>query len=142
MAFRGLVNLSGDLANVKGTPDSAGFDMTVPTKVTLQPGEKVIVSSGYKLDIPKNTYGNLTTRSSVSIKQGVILLPTNAIIDADYKEEIKYCFINLSNETQVLEKGSRVAQMVFHQYLDPDQFNVLNKERDGGIGSTNTNKVN
>lgn len=132
-----MIYRHGKKADEYGTPGSAGCDLRLDEDIILLPGESKIIDTGYTLDIPNNCFGNLTTRSSVSIKHGVILLPTNAIIDADFKDPIKLCLHNLGNETQVFNAEDRVAQIVIQEYIRDEDCTFLHQERSGGIGSTN-----
>ena len=63
-----------------------------------------------------------------------------ALIDTDYRGEIKIILINLSAEEQVINSGDRIAQIVI-QKVEKAQFEqveILNEtERaDGGFGHT------
>ena len=49
----------------------------------------------------------------MAIKQGLTCLNTPGTIDADYRGELKVILINLSKETQTINDGDRIAQMVF-----------------------------
>jgi len=49
---------------------------------------------------------------------------------------IGVCLRNLTNEPQDIEKGERIAQGIFVEYLVGDTGNT-DEERTGGIGSTN-----
>ena len=51
---------------------------------------------------------------------------------------IGICLINLSNETVKINKGDRIAQGIFEQFLVAESgFTTTDEERKGGIGSTN-----
>lgn len=66
-------------------------------------------------------------------------------IDADYYSNEKNdgnigIFLkNISNETQTIKKGERIAQGAFFKFLAADNGNT-DSVRTGGFGSTNTNK--
>jgi len=42
------------------------------------------------------------------------------VIDADYRREIGVVLVNDSNETQILRRGDKVAQILFTQYWQDD----------------------
>ena len=64
-----------------------------------------------------------------------------AIIDSDYYENesndgnIGICLYNYGAKEVTIEKGERIAQGIFKQFLVADSGNT-DKERNGGIGST------
>lgn len=52
----------------------------------------------------------------MAIKKGITLVNTPGTIDADYRGEIKIPVINLSTETQEIQDGERIAQMIVSKY--------------------------
>ena len=79
-------------------------------------------------------------RSGLAIKQGLTCLNTPGTIDADYRGEIKVILINLSNESQTIQDGDRIAQMVFQQVEKANWELVVELEvterGEGGFGHT------
>lgn len=65
------------------------------------------------------------------------------VIDADYynnetnEGEIAFAFMNISNEPVVFEKGEKLGQGFFIEYLITENDNSI-AERKGGFGSTDT----
>lgn len=133
--FGAIEVMLGSKIPQRATKGSAGYDLQAPVEVVLEPNERVVVGLGVKLVLPNNWYANLTTRSSLSIKQGVTMLPANSIIDADYRDEIMMCLWNTTNERVVINKGERIAQLVLCSYRTMDVIEPT-KTRNGGIGST------
>ena len=76
----------------------------------------------------------------MSAKNKISVLNTPGTIDADYRGEIKVILINLSNETFIVEKGTRVAQMVLCPIARAELVEVENlddtKRGLDGFGST------
>ena len=54
----------------------------------------------------------------------------------DNEGDIICAIYNYGTQTQVIEKGERMAQGVFLKYLTCKDDTVLNKTRTGGIGSS------
>lgn len=119
----------------RATKGSAGYDLRIPCDLVLEPGAMFSVGLGVKLVLPNNWYANLTTRSSLSIKHGVTMLPANSIIDADYRDEIMMCLWNTTNKKVELVKGERIAQLVLCSFRTIDVIEPT-ETRCGGIGST------
>ena len=81
----------------------------------LEPMQRVLVPTGLFLEMEDGYEAQVRPRSGLAIKQGITCLNTPGTIDADYRGEIKVILINLSNETQVIQDGDRIAQMVFQK---------------------------
>lgn len=84
----------------------------------------------------------LNVRSSMGGK--FMMANTSGWIDSDYYSNesndgnIGIFLKNISNETQVINRGERIAQGAFFKFLTADNGNTDNV-RTGGFGSTGTN---
>jgi len=102
--------------------------------------QRVLVPTGLFISVPSGYEAQIRPRSGLAIKQGITCLNTPGTIDSDYRGEIKVILINLSEETQIIRNGDRIAQMIIAAY-ETVQWNVVEKlmESDrgaGGFGST------
>ena len=90
--------------------------------------------------IPKNFEIQIRPRSGLAAKNQISVLNTPGTIDADYRGEIKVILINLGNKSFVVEKGSRIAQMVLCPIIKANIKEVETLENtkrgSGGFGST------
>jgi len=104
----------------------------------LEPGERLLIKTGIRIALPKNTWGNIRDRSGLAYKQGFHCLA--GVIDCSYRGEIGVVAMNLGTKTIELRKNDRVAQLVVTPYLTPplEVVDSLDEtERDsGGFGST------
>lgn len=127
------------------TIQSAGADLYAAETVTIESGQVRLVGTGFSLteiDLRKApSYHELVlmlcNRSSIALKKQLMICNGVGVIDADFKDEIKVMFINMSDKPQTINKGNRIAQLVPMRYV-PLLFDVEDKERNGGIGSTGT----
>ena len=125
-----------------GTLFSAGADLYSVEEVKIDAGETKIIHTGIILEIPEGYGGFIFARSSLASKRG--LAPANkvGVIDSDYRGEIMVSLHNHSKEIQIVEKGERVAQIVFMPYVMANFIqadNLSKTERgEGGFGSTGT----
>ena len=96
------------------TEDSSGLDLAanIDEKIEIPPGKSKIIPTGLAVAIPKNFEIQIRPRSGLAAKSQISVLNTPGTIDADYRGEIKVILINLSDKVFVVEKGSRIAQMV------------------------------
>ena len=94
------------------------------------------------LVFPKNFEIQIRPRSGLAAKNQISVLNTPGTIDADYRGELKVILINLGEEIFKVEKGLRIAQMVFcpivqAQFREVDDLNETERGK-GGFGSTGT----
>ncbi|MDR1474926.1 MAG: dUTP diphosphatase [Holosporales bacterium] len=124
------------------TGGSAGMDLyaACPQTVTLAPGERAVISCGIEIALPNEYQAQICSRSGLALKQGVIVLNSPGVIDSDYRGEIGVILCNLDQSPYLIERGSRIAQIVISQYakVEWEVAETLNKtSRDkGGFGST------
>ena len=126
------------------TSGSSGMDLAayIETNINLEPGKSVIVPTGFSVAIPRGFEIQIRPRSGLAAKKNISVLNTPGTIDADYRGEIKVILINLSNETFIIEKGLRIAQMVVCPVIQAqlEEVNDLDKTTRGAgaFGSTGT----
>lgn len=111
--------------------------------IAIHPGERVQVPTGLVLDIPDGYDVKVYSRSGLSIKNGIRLANSVAVIDNDYKEELFVLLINDSHDTFLLHHGIRIAQFELDKVNDFEIVEVDKKpeqttDRTGGLGSTGT----
>jgi dUTP pyrophosphatase len=124
------------------TEGSAGCDLraALQADLTITPGGRTLVPTGIAVAIPAGFEGQLRMRSGLALDKGLALLNAPGTIDSDYRGEIRVIVANLGAEPVTLQRGDRIAQLVFA----PIARAVLNRTdelpasaRDsGGFGST------
>jgi len=133
---------SGGSLPVYASAGSAGADLLayLESPATIQPGERRIVPTGLKLQIPDGFEGQVRPRSGLALKHGVSVLNTPGTIDSDYRGEVKVILINLGDEPFTVESGDRIAQLVIAPVTRANfqKSDSLEKSTrgEGGFGST------
>lgn len=96
------------------TPGSAGLDLRacVEGEVTLEPGQRTLVPTGFSIAIPEGFEGQVRPRSGLALRRGLGLLNSPGTIDSDYRGEIGVIVVNLGQEPIVIRRGDRIAQLV------------------------------
>lgn len=124
------------------TPGAAGMDVlaAVGADVTIQPGEITLVPTGLTIAIPSGWECQIRPRSGLAVKHGISLPNTPATIDSDYRGEILVPLINLGRTAFVVQRGMRVAQLVFAQvtaahWLEVEELPATSRA-EGGFGHT------
>ncbi|CAN5443777.1 dUTP diphosphatase [soil metagenome] len=124
------------------TGGSAGMDVhaAVAGSVTLEPGSVMMIPTGIALAVPMGYECQVRSRSGLAAKNGVFALNAPGTIDSDYRGEINVILANFSKQPFVIERGSRIAQLVIakHEHAEwavVDELSVTARG-DGGFGST------
>ena len=103
----------------KATKGSSGYDLkaAITDYVIISPGYRFLVPTGISLKIPEYMEAQVRPRSGLAAKHGMTVLNSPGTIDSDYTGEIKVILINSGQNDFVLERGMRIAQLVFAQSL-------------------------
>ncbi|XWN37796.1 MAG: dUTP diphosphatase [Balneola sp.] len=121
---------------------AAGMDIraALEAPVTLKPGERTLIPTGFQMSIPDGFEAQIRPRSGLAIRNGITMLNSPGTIDADYRGEVKVIAINHSNEDFNIEHGDRIAQMVIApvtQFPIKEVNDLSSTDRgEGGFGST------
>ena len=122
----------------RGTNCSAGSDLHSLYDYIIEPHSRCLISTGLKMQFPYNVYARIAPRSGLSLKNGIDVMA--GVIDPDYTGEIKVLLYNSSDLKFEVQKGDRIAQIIFEQFKYPNftEVNEINEtERStGGFGST------
>jgi len=96
-----------------GTTGSAGCDVSSLEGLTLPPGERHLVTTGVSLEMPEGWECQIRPRSGLAYKHGLTVLNSPSTIDSDYRGEIRVLLFNSSDRPYVVQRGERIAQLVF-----------------------------
>jgi dUTP pyrophosphatase len=121
----------------------AGLDLHARTTVSLDPGQRALVPTGVAVAIPEGHVGLVHPRSGLAAKHGVTLVNAPGTIDAGYRGEILAIMANTDRQdTVVLERGARIAQLVIQRVETVDVVAVTtlpdSARGSSGFGSTGT----
>jgi len=121
--------------------NDAGADLFSIEEIIIAPHSSAKVKTGITIALPENTAGFVWGKSSIETKGMKIMA---GVIDEGYRGEIIVCIFNLTNETQTLTKGGKIAQLIVKPVYYPT-FNAVeelsqSKRGAGGFGSTGHQK--
>jgi dUTP pyrophosphatase len=94
------------------TEGAAGLDVVAAEEVTLAPGQRQAVATGFAIAIPHGYEVQVRPRSGLALKYGITCLNTPGTIDEDYRGEVKVILANLGTEPFKVRRGERIAQLV------------------------------
>ena len=122
------------------SPGAAGMDVVAAEDLTLVPGARHAVATGFAVAIPEGYEVQVRPRSGLALKHGITCLNTPGTIDHDYRGEVKVILANLGADPFEVRRGERIAQLVpapvqraaFRETADLDET----ERGAGGFGST------
>ena len=127
------------------TEGSAAVDLRAAidegTQIVIEPGARALIPTGVHLaPETESVVGIVAGRSGLGVKKGVSLANGIGVIDSDYRGEVHVCLINRGEESFTVERGDRIAQLMFMPVMHAD-FVVSQSLDDtargeGGFGST------
>lgn len=125
----------------KGYELDAGFDLYTVEDAVIPARGQGKVSVGVAVDIPEGMWAQITGRSSTLAKLNLMVAPTTGVIDEEYTGELFAPIVSVNDNDVVIEKGTRVAQLILHyapgQKYAPVWGTCRDKARgSAGFGST------
>lgn len=115
---------AGDAGLAYGTAHSAGLDLRAcftEENITIPPGERYAIPVGIAIEPEAlNVAGFVYSRSGLGTKMGLTVSQGVGVIDPDYRGEIKVSLLNTSGETRTVQRGERIAQLVFQPFFQAD----------------------
>ncbi len=118
------------------TEHSAGVDLyaAVDGALVIEPGTWRLVPTGIAIAIPEGYEGQVRPRSGLALKHGIGMLNGPGTIDADYRGEIGIILFNFGDKPFAVNRGDRIAQLVFAK-LAKAGFRKVDFMTDTGRGS-------
>lgn len=117
---------------------AAGADVAVDGDHVIKAGERLLIPTKLKLEMPENVFCMLTPRSSLC--KSLQMTNSIGIIDADYRGTLMFSYRNVSDEDKVIQDGERLGQLIFLPRLVAKFAKVDSLSEsargEGGFGST------
>jgi dUTP pyrophosphatase len=81
--------------------------------MTIEPGERALISTGLAVEIPADHAGIVAPRSGLALRHGISIVNTPGVIDAGYRGEVQVLLLNTDRSTPfTVEQGMRIAQLL------------------------------
>jgi dUTP pyrophosphatase len=100
----------------RGHPSDAGLDVYYcpddfsTSARRIEPGDGVLLQTGLRFEVPHGYMLEVKNRSSIAANRNLIV--GACVIDSGYAGEVFINLHNVGNETQLIEKGTKIAQLV------------------------------
>jgi len=145
----------------------AGIDLVACEETVLAPGDRALVSAGIRIALPEGLEAQVRPRSGQALKRGLTIPNSPGTIDPGYRGPVKVILLNtaaglcegdligapgeesladrlargIQSRTIRIERGERIAQLVFSQFERPaieivDSVSLETTRGEGGFGST------
>ncbi|HQL11928.1 MAG TPA: dUTP diphosphatase [bacterium] len=116
----------------------AGLDLYSLEDYVLKPGERKVFFTGIKMEFSKRYYARIAPKSGLALKYGIDTL--GGVIDSSYRGEYGVILINHGKEDFKIEKGMKLAQIIFER-IGKAKFKIVSnlkdtERRDGAFGHT------
>jgi len=135
----------------RANPSDAGLDVFYNpedpkvTTCSIGPGENMLLGTGLKFGIPHGYMLQVCNRSSMGAKRSLVV--GAHIVDSGYDGEVFIDLHNIGENTQFVERGAKIAQLVLVPvvHFRPRQVPEgslysddisMSKRGDGALGST------
>lgn len=121
---------------------ASGVDLyaAVETELMLEPQQIRAVPSGVFVEVPTGYEAQVRARSGLALKNGLAVVNAPGTIDSDYRGEICVILCNLGKEPFNIQRGMRIAQLVFQPVvraeLEETEELQKTKRNEGGFGHT------
>lgn len=117
----------------------AGLDIySAEENYILKPGERKGFLTGIKMEIPSGYVGLVWDKSGLAVKHGIKTMA--GVVDSIYRGELIIILINLGSENYLVEKNTKIAQILIQKIerAEIEEVENLNETERGenGFGST------
>ena len=116
----------------------AGLDLFSNEETVLKSGERKMVKTGIKMEIPEGCVGLIWDKSGLAASKGIKTM--GGVIDSGYRGEIQVVLHNLGSEDFVIERGMKIAQIIIQKFeeVEVEEVEVLSESERGenNFGST------
>lgn len=117
----------------------SGVDLYSCEEYVLKPGERCLVSTGLKIEIPRGYEAQIRPKSGLALNHGISVCNTPGTIDASYRGEVGVIAINHGQNEFKIERGKKIAQMIIAkvekaEFVESDLNSTVRGE--SGFGST------
>ncbi len=129
---------AGAYMPTRGHEDDAGLDLKTPVDVSIKAGGSVSIDTGVHIEIPRNYFGKLESKSGLNVKHSVV--SHGGVIDSGYTGSIVVKLYNHGDQDYHFHAGDKIVQLIIQPCLIDDlaEVSLLEDTERGadGFGST------
>jgi len=118
----------------------AGADICSCEDYIIAPGERKIIRTGLKVEVPQGYELQIRPRSGISLKTPLIIPNSPGTIDSGYRGEVGVIMWNTGESPYKIKCGDRIAQIIVNKIPKVEHVEVKrlskSKRNENGFGST------
>jgi len=118
----------------------AGMDLFAVEDYTIKPGERKLIPTGLKVEVPHGFEMQVRPKSGLALNSGITVLNTPGTVDSGYRGELGVILFNVSDKPFEVKQGQKIAQAVFTKFeiVEFEEASELSLSDRGsnGFGST------
>ena len=122
----------------KVNKSDAGYDLYALEGTIIDKHSHKLIKTGISMQIPEGYVGLIWPRSGMAYKHGIDVFA--GVIDSSYRGDVGVILYNSQYSNYNIEKGDRIAQIIFQKIEDFDLHVVENLDDTsrgaGGFGSS------
>lgn len=122
----------------KAHETDAGYDLYASHSKYIMQRSSAVIDTGVHIEIPAGYYGLVAGRSGMNFNESIIC--PQGTIDSGYTGCIKVKLYNMTADSKMIQKGDRIAQIIFMKCEAPELEKVDALEEtdrgEAGFGST------
>ncbi|KAG9148076.1 hypothetical protein Leryth_003647 [Lithospermum erythrorhizon] len=102
----------------RGSPLSAGYDLSSATETKVPARGKALVPTDLSIAVPEGTYARIAPRSGLAWKHSIDV--GAGVIDADYRGPVGVILFNHGDVDFEVKIGDRIAQLIIEKIVVPE----------------------
>ena len=107
----------------RGSYESAGLDLHTVDSITIPPGHRALLRTGFAMSMPQGYVGLIWPRSKLAAKMGIDVLA--GVVDSDYRGEVMISLLNTGLDPVEIKTGDKVAQMIIQKHHSDMQILIV-----------------
>ena len=117
MSYKVFLSHPDAILPTTATDGSAGYDLSACVDDIIPAHKWKAIETGIVVQFPKDCYVRVAPRSGLAFKKGLDVFA--GVVDSDYTGTIKVILMNNSDEDFDVQKGDRIAQMIYERIYKP-----------------------
>lgn len=101
---------------IRAFKTDAGLDLRSPIEIPVFPKSSVVIDTGVRVQLPKDTAGLLMSKSGLNVKHGIT---SEGVIDYSYTGTIRVKLYNNSDDMYLVHEGDKITQLVIVPIMIP-----------------------
>jgi len=113
ISIRVVIEREGIDIPTRAFPGDAGLDLQAASETTIPPGERSVIETGLRVEIPPGHVGLIVPRSGYAARYGITHLDAPGVVDCEYRGELHFILYNSDKHNPfTVRVGDRLGQLL------------------------------